>query len=164
MKKQAIVAVNARFLFSHPAHFIALGFGSGLAKVAPGTWGTIAALPLFALLQMGFSNLTIALFCIPAFALGVWASEVTGRALGVSDYGGIVIDEIVAMWLVLCVAPASIAGWVLAFVLFRLFDVLKPWPIRWLDQYVKGGFGVMIDDILAAVFAIIPLVLLAPYL
>jgi phosphatidylglycerophosphatase A len=124
----------------------------------------LAALPLFALLQLGFSNLTIALICIPVFALGVWAAEVTGRALGVSDFGGIVIDEIVAMWLVLCVAPPTWLGWLVAFALFRAFDIIKPWPIRWLDQYVKGGFGVMIDDILAAVFAMIPLLLLAPYL
>ncbi|MGL6040776.1 MAG: phosphatidylglycerophosphatase A family protein, partial [Deefgea sp.] len=119
---------------------------------------------LFALLQLGFSNLTIALICIPVFVLGVWAAEVTGRALGVSDFGGIVIDEIVAMWLVLCVTPPTWLGWLVAFVLFRAFDIVKPWPIRWLDQYVKGGFGVMIDDILAAVFAMIPLLLLAPYL
>ncbi len=163
MKAKPIVAVNSRFLFAHPAHFIALGFGSGLAKFAPGTWGTLAALPLYALLQLCFSPTVIALLCIPVFIVGVWAAEVTGRNLGVSDYGGIVIDEIVAMWLVLCFTPLTIAGWILAFALFRLFDILKPWPIRWLDQYVKGGFGVMIDDILAAVFAIIPLLLLAPY-
>ncbi len=164
MKKAPQVLVNWQFLFARPAHFIALGFGSGLPRNAPGTWGTLAALPLFALLQMVFSHSTIALICIPVFVLGVWAAEVTGRNLGVSDYGGIVIDEIVAMWLVLCVAPPTWLGWVIAFGLFRLFDIVKPWPIRWLDQYVKGGFGVMIDDILAAVFAIIPLLLLAPYL
>lgn len=165
MKKTPSVAVDARFLLAHPAHFIALGFGSGLPKRAPGTWGTLAALPLFALLHIvGLSNLTIALFCIPVFALGIWAADVTGRALGVSDYGGIVIDEIVAMWLVLCVAPPTWLGWIAAFALFRLFDIVKPWPIRWLDQRVKGGFGVMIDDILAAVFAIVALLWLAPYL
>lgn len=164
MKPSPIVAVDFRFLTAHLAHFIALGFGSGLAKRAPGTWGTLAALPLFALLQLFFSNDMIAMLCVPLFAVGVWSAEVTGRALGVSDYGGIVIDEIIAMWLVLCVAPPTLLGWVLAFVLFRLFDILKPWPIRWLDQYVKGGFGVMIDDILAAGFAMVPLILLAPYL
>ncbi|WP_297577374.1 phosphatidylglycerophosphatase A [uncultured Deefgea sp.] len=164
MKKQPQIAVDLRFLLAHPAHFIALGFGSGLPKVAPGTWGTLAALPLFALLQYFFTPLTIALLCIPAFIIGTWAAELTGRNLGVSDYGGIVIDEIVAMWLVLCIAPPTILAWVLAFVLFRVFDILKPWPIRWLDQYVKGGFGVMIDDILAAIFAMIPLYLLRAYL
>lgn len=164
MKQKPLVVVDFRFLIAHPAHFIALGFGSGLPKHAPGTWGTLASLPLFALLQLVFSNSEVALLCLPLFALGVWAAERTGRALGVSDYGGIVIDEIVAMWLVLCVAPPTWLGWLLAFVFFRLFDILKPWPIRWLDQYVKGGFGVMIDDVLAAVFAIIPLLLLSPYL
>ncbi|MGL4995184.1 MAG: phosphatidylglycerophosphatase A family protein, partial [Deefgea sp.] len=133
MKKTPSVAVDVRFLFAHPAHFIALGFGSGLPKCAPGTWGTLAALPLFALLQLSFSNLTIALICIPVFVLGVWAAEVTGRALGFSDFGGIVIDEIVAMWLVLCMAPPTWLGWLVAFALFRAFDIIKPWPIRWLD-------------------------------
>lgn len=164
MKNTPQVPVNWSFLIKNPAHFIAFGFGSGLPCKAPGTWGTLAALPLFALLQMFFSTNTIALLCIPMFVIGVWAAEITGRNLGVPDFGGIVIDEIVAMWLVLCVAPATMAGWIAAFVLFRLFDILKPWPIRWLDQYVKGGFGVMIDDILAAVFAIVPLLLLTPYL
>ena len=164
MKQNPLVTVDTRFLLAHPAHFIALGFGSGLAKNAPGTWGTLTAIPLFALLQLLLSNSEIALLCLPLFALGVWAAEKTGRALGVSDYGGIVIDEIIAMWLVLCVAPPTWGGWMLAFVFFRLFDILKPWPIRWLDHYVKGGFGVMVDDILAAVFAIIPLLLLSPYL
>jgi phosphatidylglycerophosphatase A len=164
MKNTPQVPVNWSFLLSNPAHFIAFGFGSGLPRKAPGTWGTVAALPLFALLQLAFSTTTIALLCIPMFALGVWAAEITGRNLGVADFGGIVIDEIVAMWLVLCVVPATGLGWLTAFALFRLFDILKPWPIRWLDQYVKGGFGVMIDDILAAIFAIVPLLLLAPYL
>jgi len=164
MKQAPLQIVDRRFLLMHPAHFIALGFGSGLAKRAPGTWGTLAALPLFALLQLLFSNIEIALLCVPLFVLGVWASDVTGRALGVGDYGGIVIDEIIAMCLVLCVTPPTWGAWLLAFVLFRFFDILKPWPIRWLDQYVKGGFGVMIDDILAAGFAIVPILLLAPYL
>ncbi|XLM22816.1 phosphatidylglycerophosphatase A, partial [Chromobacterium piscinae] len=92
--------------------------------------------------------------CLPLFLIGVYVCDVTGKALGVHDYGGIVWDEVVGMLLVLAFAPASWAGWLLAFALFRLFDIVKPWPIRWFDQRVGGGFGVMIDDVIAALFAI----------
>jgi phosphatidylglycerophosphatase A len=144
-----------RFLRAHPAHWLAFGFGCGLATKAPGTWGTLVALPLMAILQVFLPNPVILAFCLPLFALGVWASEVTGRALGVSDHGGIVIDEIVAMMIVLCFTPETPLAWLLAFALFRLFDIVKPWPINWFDQRVKGGLGVMIDDLIAAIFAIV---------
>ncbi len=146
---------DGAFLRAHPAHFIALGFGSGLAPRAPGTVGTLAALPLYALfVWLGASRLVIASLLIPAFALGVWACEVTGRALGVPDHGGMVWDEIVAMWAVLVCLPETPMAWGLGFGLFRLFDIVKPWPIGWLDARVKGGFGVMLDDALAAGFAL----------
>ena len=103
------------FLLSHPAHFIALGLGSGLAPKAPGTFGTLAALPLYALLAGFLSPLQIAVLCVPVFLLGAWAAQRTCHDLGVHDHGGIVIDEIVAMWLVLVAAPASLAGWGAAF-------------------------------------------------
>jgi len=149
------------FLRRHPAHFIAFGFGSGLARKAPGTWGTLVALPLAALwLWAGLSADLLLAACLPLFLLGCWACEVTGRALGVHDYGGIVIDEVVAMLAVLALAPPTWAGWLAAFVLFRLFDIAKPWPIRWVDAKVHGGFGVMVDDVLAAVMAVIVLRLL----
>ena len=142
------------FLFARPAHFLALGFGSGLITPAPGTWGTLAALPLAALLQwLGISGGALALLTLPLFLLGIWLCDVTGRALGVADSGHIVWDEIVAMLLVLAMVPATPLWWGLAFAAFRLFDIFKPWPIRWLDRHVHGGFGVMLDDAVAALFA-----------
>ncbi|MGR2678769.1 phosphatidylglycerophosphatase A family protein [Chromobacterium haemolyticum] len=146
---------NWRFVLSHPAHFLAFGFGCGLARKAPGTWGTVAAYPLFFVLHaLGVQGLVLAALCLPLFIAGVWICGYSGRALGVHDYGGIVWDEIVAMLLVLAFAPATPLAWLLAFVLFRFFDILKPWPIRWLDRHVGGGFGVMVDDLLAALFAL----------
>ncbi|GHD74629.1 phosphatidylglycerophosphatase A family protein [Vogesella fluminis] len=142
------------FLLARPAHFLALGFGSGLITPAPGTWGTLAALPLAALLLwLGVSGGMLALLTLPLFLLGIWLCDVTGRALGVADSGHIVWDEIVAMLLVLALVPATPLWWLLAFAAFRLFDIVKPWPIRWLDRHVHGGFGVMLDDAIAALFA-----------
>ncbi len=147
---------TANFLVSHPAHFIALGFGSGLAPKAPGTFGTLAALPLYWLLLQAGLQLPALLAVIAAgFALGIWACAVAGKNLGVSDHGGIVWDEIVAMWLVLAFTPASWLGWLAAFGLFRFFDILKPWPIRFFDTRLKNGFGVMFDDMLAALYALL---------
>ena len=147
---------DARFLTAHPAHFIALGFGSGLAPKAPGTFGTLAALPLYWLLLQAGLQLPALLAVIAAgFALGIWACAVAGKNLGVSDHGGIVWDEIVAMWLVLAFTPASWLWWLIAFGLFRFFDILKPWPIRFFDTRLKNGFGVMFDDLLAALYALL---------
>lgn len=147
-------APNLRFLFAHPAHFIALGFGSGLARYAPGTFGTLAGLPMaYALLQLETFALAFAL--IAMFALGIWACEITGRHLGVADHGGMVWDEIVAIGLVLVFVPFTPAAWLLGFALFRGFDILKPWPVRWADRRFKGGFGVMLDDLLAAGYTLL---------
>lgn len=143
---------DLRFLASHPAHFLALGFGAGLSPKAPGTLGTLVAFPLFWLLpETPVYWLWVVLF----LAVGVWACDVAGRALGVPDHGGIVWDEVAAFLLVLPFASASLAGYVLAFALFRLFDIWKPFPIGWLDARVKGGLGVMLDDVLAAVYSIV---------
>ena len=147
------VSLDGAFLRAHVAHFLALGFGSGLAPKAPGTFGTLTALPLYGLLLLVLSPLQILVFCGPVFLIGMWAAQKTCDDLGVHDHGAIVIDEIVAMWLVLAIAPLTIQGWGAAFVLFRLFDIFKPWPINWLDVRVHGGFGVMLDDLLAAVYA-----------
>lgn len=152
---------DRRFLFAHPAHFLALGFGSGLSPRAPGTAGTLAAFPLYWLMQDSPLYWPWVLF----FALlGVWVCEVTGRALGVSDHGGIVWDEIVAFLLVLPFAPVSVLGYAAAFALFRLFDIWKPFPIGWADARVKGGLGVMLDDLLAAGYSILTLWVVAPWL
>ena len=150
-----LIAPNWRFLLSHPAHLLSFGFGSGLMKKAPGTWGTLVAYPLFfPLLALGVDGWWLMALCAPLFALGVYVCGITGKALGVHDYGGIVWDEVVGMLMVLAFAPANWQGWLLAFVLFRLFDIVKPWPIRWFDQRVGGGFGVMVDDVIAALFAL----------
>jgi len=154
-KKQPALRPDFKFLLAHPAHFIALGFGSGLPRKAPGTWGSLAAIPLYAALLYLMPPALIVALCVPVFVLGVWACEKTSQNLGVDDFGGIVIDEIVAMWLVLAVAPATWWGWLLAFALFRFFDIIKPWPIGWCDARLKGGLGVMVDDVVAALFAMI---------
>ena len=146
---------DRKFLLSHPAHLLAFGFGAGLMPRAPGTWGTLVALPIFALVRMaGGGTAAVIAAALLFFCVGVWASGVAGRALGVSDHGGIVIDEIAAFLLVLACTPATFGWWLIAFLLFRVFDVFKPWPIRWADRTIKGGFGVMFDDVLAAGFAI----------
>lgn len=145
------------FLFRHPAHFLALGFGTGLAPKAPGTFGTLAALPFFFLAHLVGGQTGVLLVAAIFFVAGIWASDVTGKALGVSDDGSIVVDEIAAYLLVLAFAPLSAAGVIIAFILFRVFDIVKPWPISVADRCIKGGFGVMFDDLLAAIYAIIGL-------
>ena len=144
---------EARFLLAHPAHFIALGFGSGLAPRAPGTFGTLAALALYWILAQALAPLAIALAAVPLFFVGVWACGVTGRDLGSADHGAMVWDEIVAFLPLAAASSGSLRLQALAFVLFRLFDVWKPFPIRALERRVKGGLGVMADDVLAAFYA-----------
>nr|WP_126463347.1 phosphatidylglycerophosphatase A [Sulfuritortus calidifontis] len=158
----AEVQADWRFVRAHPAHFLAFGLGSGLAPKAPGTAGTLVALPLYFLLAPlgGWYWLAVAL----ALLIGIWACDVAGRALGVHDHGGIVWDEIAAFLLVLPFAPQTLVGFVLAFALFRLFDIWKPFPIRWFDRQVPGGLGVMLDDLLAAGYAILCLMGIAPWL
>ncbi|HZV98342.1 MAG TPA: phosphatidylglycerophosphatase A [Methylophilaceae bacterium] len=145
-----------QLLLSHPSHFLALGFGSGLPRIAPGTFGTLAAVPLFLIL---LSTPELAHYVVIAllFLLGIPICTRTGRALGVSDHGSIVWDEIVAFMLVLEFTPLSWHWWLAAFILFRLFDIWKPFPIRQFDVRLKGGFGVMFDDLLAAGYAILAL-------
>ena len=151
-------APDARFLLSHPAHFVALGFGSGLAPKAPGTFGTLAALALYWLLALVLPPLAIAFVAIPLFFLGIWAAERTARDLGVQDHGAIVIDEIAAFLPLAALASASFVLQAVAFGLFRLFDIWKPPPIRLLERGLKGGFGVMFDDLVAACYAYVVLI------
>lgn len=147
---------DLRFLLSHPSHFIALGFGAGLARLAPGTLGTLVGLPLFYCLMVTpelVHYTTIAVL----FFIGIPICTKTGKALGVADHGSIVWDEIVAMMLVLEFTPHSAKWWLTAFTLFRIFDIWKPFPIRQCDAKIKGGFGVMFDDLLATIYAIVAL-------
>jgi phosphatidylglycerophosphatase A len=144
---------NIKLLFSNPVHFFSLGFGSGLAPKAPGTFGTLVGLPLYWLIHPLVLNSQLILILF-LFLVGIYFCQKTGDALGVSDHGGIVWDEIVAMMLVLTFTPLQWTWWAVAFILFRLFDIWKPFPIRQLDANLKGGLGVMLDDLLAALYAI----------
>jgi phosphatidylglycerophosphatase A len=144
-----------RFLFSHPAHLLSFGFGSGLARRAPGTFGTMVAYPIYWAVAPHLSDNQYLFMLLCAFFIGAWMCDITSRALGVADYGGIVWDEIVAMLLVLFFTPPGWKWMVIAFALFRLFDILKPPPIRHFDSNWHGGLGVMFDDLLAAGYALL---------
>jgi len=150
---------TARFTFGHPAHFIALGFGAGLSRFAPGTAGTLLALPIWWLIGPAYEPALLFGLLALLFAAGVWACEITGRHLGVSDHGAMCWDEIVAFLLVLAIVPEDPWWQAAAFFLFRAFDVVKPPPIRHFEMRFKGGFGVMFDDILAAGYTLLVLAL-----
>ena len=145
-----------------PVHLLALGFGSGLAPVAPGTFGSLVGLALALLvLQAGWWPALCA--TVLAAVAGIWICGESARRLGVHDHPAIVWDEVAGMMLVMLAAPATWWGAVIAFALFRLFDVWKPWPIREVDHGMRGGAGIMLDDILAALWAVAVLLLIQPY-
>lgn len=148
-----------RFLFDHPAHFVALGFGAGLAPVAPGTFGTLLALPIFRLVDARVGPTEFLVLLGVLYVGGVWVCDRTGRDLGVEDHKGIVWDEVVAFLIVLFFTPKTPIWQAFAFLLFRLFDILKPGPIRFIELRFHGGFGVMVDDLAAAFFTLICLTL-----
>jgi len=143
------------FVRRHAAHFIAFGGGIGLSRMAPGTAGTLAALPLFWVLSILFDAAGFLLLIGGMFVVGIWACAVTGKALGSHDHGGMVWDEIVAFLLVLVFTPKVLIWQAFAFLLFRVFDIIKPPPIRYYDNKLRGGFGVMFDDMLAAFYALL---------
>jgi phosphatidylglycerophosphatase A len=145
-----------RFMLSHPAHWIALGFGSGLAPVAPGTAGTLWAWLAYLAMQQWLEPIMIGWVIAASVAVGWWACTVTAGHLRVLDPGSIVWDEVIAFWIVLwLVMPAGIWGQFMAFLLFRLFDAIKPGPVAWADNLFhgfgwRGGFGIILDDLVAA--------------
>jgi len=139
-------------VFRNPIHFLAFGFGSGLLPKAPGTWGTVAAIPIY-LLIASYPLWLYLLITTILIAFAIYASEVTSRDLGVHDHSGIVIDEIVGYLVTMIALPVDWFWMLGGFILFRIFDVWKPFPIRWIDRHVKGGFGIVLDDLLAGVFA-----------
>ncbi len=154
-----------RFLLHHPAHLVACGFGSGLSRWAPGTIGTLFAwLTYFPLRGWLPDDLGFGIFLLLAFVLGVSACQITGRALGVVDHGSIVWDEIVPFWWVLMMVPEEILWQLAAFLWFRFYDIVKPQPATFFDTKVKNGFGVMMDDLVAAAYTVFTLALAKAFL
>lgn len=149
------------FLLQHPAHLIALGFGSGLSPKAPGTFGTLFAWISFVLLNLVFNDFAWAFVIAVSFATGLWACQHTATRLNIQDPGSVVWDEVVAFWIVLwIIMPASFWQQMLAFALFRLFDAVKYGPVAWADQTFKGwgykgAFGIMFDDLIAAFLTLV---------
>jgi len=141
-----------RTVMTDPVHILAFGFGTGLAPFAPGTFGSLPGIVLF-WLTMGYGLYVQLAVAVVLIVAGIWICGESARRLGIHDHGGIVWDEIAGMYLTLMVAPFSVAGWVLAFVLFRVMDIVKPWPIRDLDHRLGGGVGIMLDDLVAALYA-----------
>lgn len=154
-----------RALLAHPSGWIAVGFGAGLVPRAQGTAGSLLALVPWWFLWRGLSLQAYGFMLIVAFALGVWACGESGRRIRFSDHRALVWDEFVGQWVALL--PALFGPWWFVpagFVLFRIFDIAKPWPIGWLDARVKGGVGVMLDDLVAGIFAAIVLILVLCFL
>ena len=150
-------SADLRFVYRRPAHWIAFCGGVGLAPFAPGTFGTLLAFPVYMAIAPLLDTAEYFLLMIALFSLGIWACRDAGRALGVHDHGGMVWDELVAMLIVLFFVPDSTAWQAFAFLLFRLFDITKPPPIRYYERIFRGGFGVMIDDVAAAFYALVVL-------
>jgi phosphatidylglycerophosphatase A len=148
------IEARAKILaFSSPQGFLAFGFGSGLLTKAPGTMGTLAAVPIAVLLT--FLDINGFWFLTTAFLAGIWICTDTSSRLGVEDYGGIVWDEMVAYWLIVAFIPFGWLWYLAAFIIFRGFDILKPWPISMIDERIHGGLGIMLDDVLAAIYTIL---------
>lgn len=159
---RAPAPLNAAFLVRHPAAVLALTGGVGLIPLAPGTWGAVAGIPLGLCLA---TIPAVAAFAVLAacFGLGVWACGITARAAGVHDHQAIVFDETWAMALVVAFAPTGATAVLTGFLAFRLFDIAKPWPIGLIDRKVGGGFGIMLDDAVAAIFALATVAALARF-
>jgi phosphatidylglycerophosphatase A len=145
---------RSRVSLLNPVHFLALGFGSGLAAKMPGTFGTLAALPLVVLLSHISSFSVYLIITILVCVLGIWICGKTAEDMGVHDDSSIVWDEVAGMLITMLAVPLSWQTVLVGFMLFRFFDILKPWPISYLDKHVHGGFGIMIDDVLAGLFAV----------
>jgi phosphatidylglycerophosphatase A len=136
---------------------LATWFGIGLLPIAPGSWASLVALPFAWGIRSLFGFAGLAVASAVAFFIGWWASGIVAKASAVEDPGAVVIDEITGQWLVLLAAPLDPLAYALAFLLFRVFDTWKPWPARWADRHVTGGLGIVLDDLLAAVYAVLVL-------
>jgi phosphatidylglycerophosphatase A len=159
MSDAAPIRPDWAFMRGRLSRVLALGFGSGLSPIAPGTVGTLWAWIVFQPLASWLSPPALLALCAVGFVVGIWACGRTAEALGVADHGAIVWDEVIAFWLVLTLAPGGFVAQLMAFALFRLFDIVKPPPIRYFDATIKNGFGVMFDDLLAAFYALLVIAL-----
>ncbi len=163
MLDKKIIVKPIRSVWQNPVHFLAFGFGSGTLPWMPGTFGAVAAIPLY----LFIANLPLIYYGVITLILiiiGIGLCEITERALGVHDYAGIVWDEIVGYLVTMFAVPLEWTWIIAGFVLFRIFDIWKPWPISWLNRHVKGGLGIIVDDVLAGVFACIVLQLAGYFL
>lgn len=145
--------IRSRVSLLNPVHFLALGFGSGLAPKMPGTFGTLAALPMVVLLSYYASFSGYLIVTIVVAIAGIWICGKAAKDMEVHDDSSIVWDEVAGMLITMLAVPLSWQTLLAGFVLFRFFDILKPWPISYLDKHIHGGFGIMIDDVLAGIFA-----------
>jgi phosphatidylglycerophosphatase A len=146
--------------FRHPAVLLATWFGTGLLPITPGSWGSLAALPFAWAIRSHVGTTGLAVATVIVFAVGWWVAATVAKASSIEDPSAVVIDEVAAQWLVLLPAPLDPLAYAVAFLLFRIFDIWKPWPVRWADRHVKGGLGIMLDDLLAAVYAVVPVLVL----
>lgn len=151
--------LEPREILTDPVLCLAFGFGSGLAAKAPGTFGTLAAIPIY-LLAAQTNILIYSVLTVVCSVSGFWICGVAADKLGEHDFGGIVWDEIAGLLVTMWFVDFSWQNLLVGFVLFRLFDIIKPWPIKWIDQKVSGGFGIMLDDLLAGIFAGVILVVM----
>lgn len=147
-----------------PVAFIATWFGSGLLRPAPGTWGTLAAMPFAYVLFLIGGTTLLSGAAVVAFATGIWAADEYAKQSGEPDPSEIVIDEVAGIWFVLSMLEPTWIGWATAFIVFRFFDIVKPWPVSLADAKLKGGFGIMFDDVIAAIYAMLVLILLNIFL
>ncbi len=146
---------KSKLQLSNPVHLLATGFGSGLSPIIPGTMGTIAAIPFYFLL-VWLSPYALPIAVVLGSIIGVYLCGQTAKDMGAHDHGSIVWDEFVGFWITMLLVPVMTWQAVLAgFILFRFFDMVKPWPIRWFDQKVEGGFGIMLDDIIAGIISML---------
>ncbi|MFO1436181.1 MAG: phosphatidylglycerophosphatase A [Gammaproteobacteria bacterium] len=151
---------NPANLLQDPLHLLALGFGAGCLKPGPGTWGSVIGIAVYFLVRT-LSLPVYVLIVVLAFGLGVWICGRTAVTLGVADHPSIVWDEVVGVLITLAAAPGGWRWWVAGFLLFRLLDIAKPWPVRWVDRHVHGGLGIMLDDAVAGVMACLVLQVIA---
>ena len=141
-----------RAILANPIHLLAFGFGAGLSPKAPGTMGTVVAVLIYLVLP-SMPPIIYAGLVLLSFVFGIWICAKTAEDLGVHDHGGIVWDEFVGYWITMFMAPSGLFWVLLGFVLFRLLDIFKPWPIKWADKELAGGLGIMLDDVLAGIMA-----------